>query len=119
MLRRWGRWVRRAAWAGCVVPLLARAATNVLFVVVDDLNRRMPCYGHPLTKAPNLDGLAERAVRFDRAYCQFPVCSPSRVSFFSARRPEQTRRFGNGGTRAPRPCGESSSCRSICGDAAT
>jgi uncharacterized sulfatase len=75
---------------------------NVLFIIADDLNRSLPGYGQELVKTPNVDRLAARAVRFDRAYCQYPVCSPSRVSFLSGRRPEQTRMFGNeGSSRTP------------------
>lgn len=73
----------------------AKAHPNVLFVVFDDLNRHIPPYGNRLVKAPNLERFAMRAMRFDRAYAQYPLCAPSRTSFLSGRRPEQTRIFGN------------------------
>ncbi|MGE3809783.1 MAG: sulfatase-like hydrolase/transferase, partial [Gemmataceae bacterium] len=63
------------------------AQPDVLFVVADDLNMMIGCYGHPLAKTPNMDRLAERGVRFEQAYCQDPVCNPSRTSFLSGRRP--------------------------------
>ncbi len=78
------------------------ARLNVLFLIADDLNRAWPAYGASHVQAPNLDRLASRGVRFGRAYCQCPVCSPSRVSFLSGKRPEQTGMYGNEGpSRTP------------------
>jgi len=61
---------------------------NLLFIVVDDLNTTLGCYGHPLVKTPNIDKLAERGVKFNHAYCNYAVCGPSRGSFLTGVRPE-------------------------------
>lgn len=72
---------------------LAQAKTrpNVLLIMSDDLNNDMGTFGHSMVKTPHLDRLASRGVRFDRAYNQFPLCSPSRVSMLTGLRPDTTR----------------------------
>jgi arylsulfatase A-like enzyme len=62
------------------------AAKNILFIMCDQLRfDYLGCYGHPHLKTPNIDALAARGVRFDRAYVQSPVCGPSRMSFYTGR----------------------------------
>jgi len=77
------------------LSLSAAERFNVLFVVSDDLCARLACYGDPLVKSPNIDRLASRAVKFEKAYCQYPLCNPSRTSFLTGLRPDTTAIYDN------------------------
>ncbi len=63
---------------GLVVMARAQERPNVLLLLVDDLKPTLGCYGDRLARTPNIDRLAQRGVRFERAYCNQAVCAPSR-----------------------------------------
>ena len=61
-------------------------APNILFVMADQMAApAMSIYGHPLTRLPHIEGLAERGVVFDAAYTNFPLCAPARFAMLAGR----------------------------------
>lgn len=62
------------------------AVRNILFIMCDQLRADyLGCNGHPTIRTPHIDAMAKRGVNFTRAYCQAPVCGPSRMSFYTGR----------------------------------
>ncbi len=87
---------RKTILQGCAIGLVALTAgathadddtgprrTNVLLIYVDDLRPEINCYGKSKIISPNIDKLAARSLVFNKAYCQVPICMPSRVSTLS------------------------------------
>jgi choline-sulfatase len=69
---------------------------NLLFIMSDEHNRRvLGAHGHPMIRTPNLDRLAARGVDFTDAYCNSPICVPSRASFATGRWVHQVRFWDN------------------------
>ena len=97
---------RRAFLTGAVtaalattLPAAAQPATgakrtkplNVLFFMSDDMRPELACYNSRFNAhSPNIDKLASQGVRFDRNYCQYPLCNPSRSSLFTGHPPHTT-----------------------------
>ena len=70
---------------------------NILFLISDDLGAQsLGCYGNTQCQTPHIDKLASQSVKFTRAYCQFPVCGPSRAAIMSGLYPQQNNVVSNG-----------------------
>ncbi len=78
-----------------LLPALAAEKMNVLLIISDDMRAELGCYASQLAKTPNLDRLATTGVKFDRAYCQYPLCNASRASMLTGRHPGTTGVYGN------------------------
>jgi choline-sulfatase len=69
---------------------------NLLVLMADQMTPgALPIYGHPATRAPVMERLAEHGVVFDAAYCNSPLCAPSRFSFMSGRLPSRIGAYDN------------------------
>ncbi|SMP39567.1 choline-sulfatase [Desulfonatronum zhilinae] len=76
---------------------MAEKRPNILIIQADQLAApALPCYGHPVTKAPHIDSLAEDGVIFDNAYCNNPLCAPSRFSMLSGQHASKIGAYDNG-----------------------
>ena len=80
----------------------SRKPPNVVWICADDYAPAVSgAYGSPLARTPNLDRLAARGIRFDRAYCACPLSTPSRMAFLTGRYPRSV-----GVTLSPTPLPE-------------
>jgi choline-sulfatase len=70
---------------------------NILFVMADQLTPgALSAYGNEIVDAPNLAALGEEGVVFERAYCNSPLCTPSRSSLMTGRLPSRIGVYDNG-----------------------
>jgi choline-sulfatase len=69
---------------------------NILLIMSDQHHAGlMGCAGNPIARTPNMDRLARGGVRFSNAYCTFPLCGPSRMSFMTCRHPHEINLWDN------------------------
>jgi len=95
MMKSLSRLFPLACLAGVLAARAAPGPMNVLFISIDDLRCEVNAFGSPRALTPNLDRLADRGVKFDRAYCQYPLCNPSRASLLTGRYPRTLELYGN------------------------
>lgn len=70
---------------------------NILWICTDQQRfDTLGCTGNPWVQTPHIDGLAAEGTLFERAFCQNPLCTPSRASFLTGRYPRTTRTRQNG-----------------------
>ena len=75
---------------------------HILLIQADQLSAKaLPFYGHPVVKTPHLDKLAAEGVLFENAYCNFPLCAPSRMSMLTGRYATDMEVWDNAAEAAP------------------
>lgn len=90
-------WIVALLVIGATFPAPAAERPNVLFIISDDLSpEALSSYGNVQVETPHIDRLASEGVRFTRAYCQYPVCGPSRAAMMSGMYPQAVGVMGNG-----------------------
>ena len=77
-----------AAAVGVLPVAAAESRPHVLMIAVDDLNCSLGCYGDPVARTPHIDRLAASGTSFLNAYCQLPLCNPTRASLMTGLRPD-------------------------------
>jgi len=70
------------------IILSAQPRPNIIYIMADDLGYAdLSCYGRKDYQTPNLDHFASQGIKFMNAYAAAPVCTPTRVAFFTGRYP--------------------------------
>jgi choline-sulfatase len=76
---------------------LTEKQPNILLIQADQMQARaLPCYGNPLVQTPHMDSLAEDGVIFENAYCNNPICAPSRFSMLAGQHTSRIQAYDNG-----------------------
>ncbi|MCU0776660.1 MAG: sulfatase [Akkermansiaceae bacterium] len=83
-------WMMTGAFSLLPAAIASPAKPNVILIVVDDLRPELHCHGVAEVVSPNFDRLAKKGMLCHNAYAQYPVCNPSRSSFLSGLRPDET-----------------------------
>ncbi len=73
----------------CLASGASAKPLNVLLITIDDLRTEIGAYGAEDAYTPHMDRLAEKGLKFDNAFCQYPICNPSRSSFLTGLRPDE------------------------------
>ncbi|MEX2565497.1 MAG: sulfatase [Cyclobacteriaceae bacterium] len=97
MLKKHHYWMALVFYFTGCLSLIAQdlEKPNVLFIISDDLTATtVSAYENPLCQTPNIDQLAAEGMRYTRAYCQLPICGPSRASFLFGYYPSATETYG-------------------------